>query len=396
MGQFGEMLFYLGAAQGILLFVFLFSIKGNRISNRLLGLLTLFWALILLQFPLQAHGLYAKNPHLLKTISVLLFTLFPLLYLHVKYLLSDYKKFNKKDLWHFLFAFLYIILNSDFYFSSSEVKLEIVNNKSLYYRFLQIVGDEVIGGQGIIYSILIFKLIKNYKKEILNYQSSIDKITIKTLSIGTLLIFIAWIIGTIAANLDLFDIPVNVDLFIAVYLIIVVVIYFISYVALTTPEVFKIELGTDVGVNPDISIKGVGENPTVDQESISLNENVKAELLSNDKLLIDYMNKEEPFLNAELSLNDLADSLDLSRHQLSNVINQCHKMNFYEFVNSYRIEKVKVLMMDPSNSNLKIISIAYDAGFNSKASFNRIFKQVCGMTPTQYYSSNKVDQNHLP
>ena len=124
MGQFGEMFFYLGAAQGVLLFIFLFSIKTNRISNRLLGLLSLFWALILLQFPLQSHGLYAENPHLLKTISILLFTLFPLLYLHVKYLLSDYTKFNKKDYWHFIFAFLFVVLNSGFYFSSAEVKLE--------------------------------------------------------------------------------------------------------------------------------------------------------------------------------------------------------------------------------------------------------------------------------
>lgn len=393
MGQFGEMLFYLGTAQGILLCVFLFSIKANRISNRLLGLLSLFWALILLQFPLQSHGLYAENPHLLKTVSILLFTLFPLLYLHVKYLLSDYKVFNKKDLWHFSIALLFIILNIDFYFSSADVKLEIVNNKNIYYRAIQIIGDEIVGAQGIIYSILIFKLIKNYKKEILNYQSNLDKITIRTLFIGTFLIFIAWIIGTIAANLDLFDVPVNVDLFIAVYLIIVIVIYFISYVALTTPEVFKIELGSGLGVKSNILTDGEEVDSKEENKSRLMDENVKAELLRNDEKLVDYMNREEPFLNADLSLNDLANSLNYSRHNLSNVINQCHKMNFYEFVNSYRVEKVKALMMDPSNSNLKIISIAYDAGFNSKASFNRIFKQVTGMTPTQYSSTNRIEKN---
>ena len=61
-------------------------------------------------------------------------------------------------------------------------------------------------------------------------------------------------------------------------------------------------------------------------------------------------------------------------------------MNFYEFINQYRIDEVKRLMDDPANKHLKLISLAYDAGFNSKASFNRIFKQMTEMTPSQYYS----------
>ena len=101
------------------------------------------------------------------------------------------------------------------------------------------------------------------------------------------------------------------------------------------------------------------------------------------------MEKEKPYVNFDLSLQGLADKLHLSRHQLSNLINQQHHKNFYEFVNFYRVEEVKYLMRQPKNQHLKLISLAYDAGFNSKSSFNRIFKQLTEMTPSQYFASLK-------
>jgi AraC-like DNA-binding protein len=83
--------------------------------------------------------------------------------------------------------------------------------------------------------------------------------------------------------------------------------------------------------------------------------------------------------------------LDVPRNQLSGVINQVHGKNFYEFVNLYRINEVKRLLTDPKNKHLKLISIAYDAGFNSKASFNRIFKQMTNMTPSKFITANKAN-----
>jgi len=383
MGQFVEVLFYVGALQGVLLTVFLFSIKANKISNRLLGLLTFCWALLLLQFPLQEHGLYRDNPHFLKTISPLLLVLFPLLYLHVKYLLVYFKKFQRIDLLHFLPFAINILLYSDFYLLGADEKLEFVRHPTPYYKVIGVIGDEVVAAQGIIYSILILARLKKYKREILNYQSNVDKVVIKSLTVSVILIFISWIIGTIGVNLEVFNIPVNVDLFIAVYLILVIIIYFISYVAVKTPEVYKLDerkmrmvfLRNDVPDNGKQIPKKKEDNP---------------ELEPLNKQLISFMTDDKPYLNPDLSLMELAEELSLSRHQLSNVINQSYQKNFYEFVNSYRVEEFKRLILDPTNKHLKLISLAYDAGFNSKASFNRIFKQMTNMTPSQFYSLQKV------
>ncbi len=386
MSQFFQVLFYLGALQGLLLSGFLFTVKTNTISNRLLGTLTFFWAIVLLQFPLQGEGLYTRFPHLLKTISNLLFAFFPLLFLHVKYLLSDYKKFDYRDLLHFTPILINIILHADFLLMSGAEKIEIIRNKNLYYQTIGIIGDEIIAVQGIVYSTLVLKRLDRYSREIQNYQSTVNKTILKVLLIGTSLTLFAWLIGTVGVNLDYFNIKIQVDLFMYVYLILVIVIYFISYMSLKTPEMFKLEEENEKSVDIEV------EAPVIDEyakKSLEEFEQMQAETQAQLQALQSFMETEKPYINSDLSLQGLADELKLSRHQLSSLINQQHHKNFYEFVNSYRVEEVKILMQKPENQHIKLISLAYDAGFNSKSSFNRIFKQMTEMTPSQYFASLK-------
>jgi len=386
MGQYVYILFYLGAVQGILLTLFLFSIKVNKISNRLLGLLTLFWALVLIQFSIEMQGIMDEFPHLFRTISTLVFTLFPLQYLYVKYLLYDLKKFRKADLLHFAPAIINILIAWDFYFLSGPEKLEWINNKSIFYNIAEIVGNEVIAAQGIVYSILIFIRLSKYKKEIENYESNVAETILFALYRSSILILIAWIIGAVAVNLELFDIPVNANLFIYVYLIIVLVIYITSYVVIKTPEVFKLDENKMRVVFLN-SHRAENEIENADIKTITEN---KPEIEALDIGLNNLMEEQKLYLEPDLNLLQLAEKVQLSRNQLSYIINQQHQMNFNEFVNSYRVKEVQRLMLDPTNKHLKLMSLAYDAGFNSKASFNRIFKQMTDMTPSQYYALQAV------
>jgi len=398
MDQIVAILFYVGAVQGLLLSVFLFSVKVNKISSRLLGLLTLLWGLLLIQFPLQSEGLYTRFPHLLKTLSQLLFTIFPLLYLQVKYLISDQKRFRKSDLLHFIPMLLSILFHSNFYLLSGPEKVDAIRNMSSYFSAVQIIGDEILAIQGIVYSILAIRMLLKYKKEIENYQSNIDKKILKVELIGISLSMLSWIIGTIGVNLEFFDVPVFVDLFVLVYFIFVVIIYIVSYFALTSPEIFKIdEDKINLLVNTRSKNKSIEGQYSSDQKVPAVNSKalpeeieITPELKANNQRLLTFMDSEKPYLDSNLGLHELADKLEITRHQLSNVINQVHKKNFYEFVNSYRVEEVKHLLQDPESSKFKLISLAYDAGFNSKTSFNRIFKQMTTMTPSQFFSMHQA------
>ncbi|MBL7794945.1 MAG: AraC family transcriptional regulator [Saprospiraceae bacterium] len=94
--------------------------------------------------------------------------------------------------------------------------------------------------------------------------------------------------------------------------------------------------------------------------------------------------EEQVFRENELRLTDLAAYLDISHHQLSQVINEQYGVNFFELINRYRVEHVKRLLADPAYAQHTIIQIAYEAGFNNKVSFNRYFKKEIGLTPSAY------------
>ncbi|MDX2048474.1 MAG: helix-turn-helix domain-containing protein [Chitinophagaceae bacterium] len=100
--------------------------------------------------------------------------------------------------------------------------------------------------------------------------------------------------------------------------------------------------------------------------------------------LVKYMAEKKPFLDPELSLSKLANDLNISRSQLSQLINDGIGENFYDFVNKYRVEEVKRLMADPEMVNFSLLGIAFEGGFKSKSTFNLIFKRFTGLTPTQY------------
>lgn len=369
-----DVLFLMGAVQGVVLTIFLYSIKSNIIANRLLGLLTFFWAIILAIFAIQSQGLFIKYPHLLKTFAHVEFTFFPLLYLHVKYLLSKHRSFDHKDFVHFIPMLINVILYSGFYFKSASDKLDMALSGEGYYYIATIISDEILTVQGIVYPILTLLMMRNYNSKVIDYQSNTGRVDLKLLRIGVILSLVSWIFGITAFNLSLFNINIGFDLFIICYLFIVLIIYIISYIAIWSPEVFKLSETQITQFNRSRGKDSIEEPDLKSTDRFD----------EQNDMLLKYMEKEKPYLKADLSLQELADSLGISRHHLSALINQRHNINFFEFVNNYRVKEFILQIQDPDKQHYKMLSIAYDSGFNSKASFNRIFKQITGQTPSDY------------
>jgi len=95
------------------------------------------------------------------------------------------------------------------------------------------------------------------------------------------------------------------------------------------------------------------------------------------------------YRDEKVSLQALAGELGVSYHQLSQVINEKMQKNFFDLINSYRIEEAKERLADPKEEARSVLAIAYDVGFNTKAAFNRVFKKYTGMTPSQYRKAFK-------
>lgn len=103
-----------------------------------------------------------------------------------------------------------------------------------------------------------------------------------------------------------------------------------------------------------------------------------------EKILINYVEENKPYLDPDLKLNDLAKSIDCSPHHVSQVINQNLNKSYYEFINFYRINAVKERMSDSKYDKYTLLAIGQECGFRSKTSFYRAFKNLTGQTPYDY------------
>lgn len=127
---------------------------------------------------------------------------------------------------------------------------------------------------------------------------------------------------------------------------------------------------------------------SIDGDKKSTKKEMDNRLLSTQKEILEtFMEEERPYLNPQLSLTLLAESIDLHPNQLSYLINEFVGKNFNEYVNSYRLEVFKEKAVDPANQHLTLLGLAYESGFNSKTAFNVFFKKVNGMTPRAWVKS---------
>ena len=100
--------------------------------------------------------------------------------------------------------------------------------------------------------------------------------------------------------------------------------------------------------------------------------------------LLDYMENQKPYSDPDLTLPALADKLGISRNHLTEIINEKLEKNFFEFVNTYRVEEVKKLLADSGFFYLNLYALGLKAGFKSKTAFNQNFKKITGFTPSKW------------
>ncbi|MCR9064932.1 MAG: AraC family transcriptional regulator, partial [Cytophagales bacterium] len=102
------------------------------------------------------------------------------------------------------------------------------------------------------------------------------------------------------------------------------------------------------------------------------------------------MNEEKWFRNPTLSLRELANSMNISCNKLSWLLNERMGQNFNEYINNFRLENFKVNALNPANSHLTLLGLAYESGFSSKSVFNGYFKKTEGMTPKAWLKANQI------
>ncbi len=146
---------------------------------------------------------------------------------------------------------------------------------------------------------------------------------------------------------------------------------------------------------------GLGHSSVFEGIEVKSSDSLKSEA-PKDKIkdaqvqqVADYMEKEKPYLMPALTLDKLAAQLKMQPRILSHLINRHFACNFFEFINSYRVEESKRMLADPRCAEKNMLDLMYDVGFNSKASFNTLFKKKVGMTPSEFRKQATVHQKML-
>ncbi len=392
--NFLNILMLLAVVQGLLLTAFIFKKYRKLFANRFLGALIATYSIVLVYLLLDDLGLLKKY-----SFAIVFLVGFGLLasalnYLYVKYMVDKKAAFAKKNWLHFLPFALF-----EFY---SFISLFIFHNKQMAFFPLQeestlptgfVIFNWTILIQSTIYMILSVRLLNRYARYIKDVFSSIDRITLKWLRNITYLVIFVLFIYMIENILLLWGIHVSYQFSLSCSLM-AICVFIIGYLGLYKSEIFALpKIAESISQLSEMSYQSQLDkeknNPKSEKYEKSGLAKEKAMIYLDDLLKI--MEEKKPFINPDLTLNQLAEMLSMTPHNLSEVLNTQLCQNFFDFINKYRVEKVKNDLSDPEKKNIKLLSIALDAGFNSKSTFNAIFKKYTHVTPSEYrqYATGK-------
>ena len=358
-----DIILIIGFAQGFVLSGILYLKRTELTSNFFLFLLVTIYSLVLFDLFLNDAGFYQSLGFVQLILIGTTLLIFPFYYLYTKSLIYDTNNILRKEWYHFVPIFFYKLMYIYLLFSNNE------SFESISIIFL----NWIFPFQAILYLFLIIRLLTFYSKKIREFYSETEHIrltwlkTITYIIIFTLLIyFTEFILVENGANYSgLFDI----SSFFAVFNI-----YAIGYFGLFKSPMFK-------QANVVKSLEKILPLENKKYEKSGLSDEKAASHLTD---LRELMASEKPFCNPSITLSDLSDLLNISARNLSEILNTKCKQNFFDFINSYHVEEVKQLLIDPKNKPFTILAISFDAGFNSKTSFNTIFKKYTGQTPSSY------------
>ncbi len=379
----------------LLLAIFLFTVKTeNKLGNFFFGLFTILTAINISGF---FGSEYLQAYPIIEFSRMTLFLLeMPLLYLYFYSTLDINFKWKPKYLVHSIpFLFIHLVSISIFYLQTAEQKIFFLqNNDSIVSYFFSIFGEI----QWMFYVILMFILLMKFKKIYLENYTQSDNLTYKwllqlllTFSIAHFFVIIKDILSYTEYN------RVFIWINIVVSVIALVVLCSFVFKALYYPALFRKvnlklkptkELVQDQKTEKNESIILQEQNQDKIKESTaSISENIienNSEINSQIKKLREYMDKYEPYLEPSLTIQELAEQIQIPVRDLSILINHHINQHFFDFINEYRIEKAKTILKDTENKQVTILEILYEVGFNSKSSFNTAFKKYTKTTPSAY------------
>jgi AraC-like DNA-binding protein len=363
-----KIIIYSGIVQGFYSAMVLTHTKLKNPANLYLAILliilsvSILHSVFIVSYFQQFHQItfHIKEPFILLVV--------PSIWLYVKKLNEPNFHLHRKHIAHIIPFFLVMMFSITHLVVRSHMSnFNILNSHVLVFNIIVWFTALI---QYLFYLFYILKLIANFKSKALNELSNTENIDLTWLRIFLftfLSVFVLLVVMMISA-IHQFEIKYFNNIISVVFAL---AIFLLGYKGLFQQTILPVN-----EVLQDIEAKQFEKKA----EEVGFDK----ERLSN---LLNYMVIEKPFREPELTLTSLATKINISRNQLSELINSGTEGNFYDFVNTYRVEEVKQLMIDSKYKDYTLLAIAFEAGFPSKSTFNSIFKKNTGLTPSEYRNS---------
>ncbi|MCK8523742.1 helix-turn-helix domain-containing protein [Aquimarina sp. D1M17] len=366
MQLFLNQLVYFGYFQSVfILFIYMFSPQKRKSINRYIVFLVLVLTIGLTGRIFYISGLFIDNYRwvIFSEFATLLFG--ATIYLFTRSSLLK-RPFSYKDLLHYVPAIIYnLFITLILIVPSDEVLNKRVTNGTQLQIALWFISIGLLFN--ITYWILSLRIFLQFRKDIhneLSYSIKSRFFMNFLIAVGVCLfcwcvMFLNWILG-----LPFFS-KLSWQL---IWMSLVIIILFIAFYTMKEPELFK--------VTPMVTSKKYVQSKFSNRELDHLKEAL--ELLMHEK---------KPYLNRKLLKSELAEMLGISNPEMARLLNERIGMNFFEYVNYHRIKEFIALSKTDKAKNMTFYGLAQEAGFNSKTTFNKSFKDLMGSTPKEYFSN---------
>lgn len=373
------MVYVLGVFIAFFLALLIFTKKGRNQADTILGIWMLVIGCHLFSYYTLESGLIYKYPIIIWFNFPMPFLHGPLLFLYTLALTNPTKVNLKKASLHFILPLFILIFSVPYLFYSFNEQIKIIKNNGAGLETQTYISGLILNISGIFYIFITYRLLNSHQKRILDQFSYQEKINLNWLKFLFYGMGILWIFIIIIENDKL------------IFTSSTVFVVFMGYFGIKQVGIFTNQIEHEKDVEADsediiqtLIIETVSEKKKYAKSG--LNEDSAKDLHQRLSLI---MATEKLYCEPILNLAELATHMNIHPNYLSQVINDLEGVNFYDYINTLRIEEFKRLVALPENKKYTFLALAYDCGFNSKSAFNRFFKKITDLSPSEYLKSIK-------
>ena len=369
-----DIILFIGAGQGILLALLLFSRRTNRRNNRLLGTLLALLALHLVLVGNDNAEFFLNYPHFSRITWTMPLLYGPLIFLLTISLTDPRFRWRWRYMLFFVPFVLFVGLLSHYYLFSARDGIADLVNYSLVLRDDSGWMNQMINVVHVVFLTASLWRLRIYAHRLHSLYSDVEHMRLLWLRDLLWAVFLVVSLSVLFFYARIFGWPVLSAVYPYHFLGVVVLLYWIGYQALKRPLLFRVDpmLGTlkspTSAVVKEAAPAAVVKNNFVDQ----------AEVVA---LLRKAMEEDKLYLDPELDLVKLAQHLEMPRYQVSAVLNDVIRKRFYDFVNEYRVAAFHQLTASPKYAHYSQEALAHAAGFGSASTLSAILKKNAGQTP---------------